>query len=195
MMQNFDLNESILVPYDKSYFEKARRWLQRESVSKWLDMGLGKQKLSDIELHVFLLNHNNKIFLYGPSEDNLVGLMCLNGFTHRMGLGEVWGIRGEAGGSRYLTISAFLRVIATGFFDCNLESISTWVAEPNFLSHKVHERCGFKPTGRLRQAYVLDGRRCDRILYDVTREEFSRAYPNVLSFRKMKSATQEGTEC
>ncbi|NRA64247.1 MAG: GNAT family N-acetyltransferase [Pseudobacteriovorax sp.] len=175
------INDVLLVPYAKHHVPLVKEWLSRDSITKWLDMGHGKQKLNDLELRNFIINPNNKIFLYGPSEDCLVGLMCLNGITHKMGLGEVWGLRGAPGGTRDLTTFAFLKVIATGFLEFDRKVISTWVAEPNRLSHRVHENCGFKPTGRLRDAHLLDGKRCDRVLYDITYSEFEERYPLVSS--------------
>ncbi len=176
-----NLNEAVLIPYSNTHTKKVCEWFRRESIVKWLDMGLGKQNLTDLELHILFCNPNNKVFLYGPEKSRLVGLMSLNGYTHEMGLGEVWGLRGEKGGGRNLTVSAFLRTIATGFLDFDREVISTWVAEPNILSHRVHDKCGFRSTGRLRSAHVLENKRCDRILYDVTKQEFAAIYPNIQS--------------
>ncbi|MEN9937328.1 MAG: hypothetical protein RLZZ387_3907 [Chloroflexota bacterium] len=52
-----------------------------------------------------------------------------------------------------------------------LHTIFLWHVAFNERAHRAYLRAGFKLAGRLRGADVFDGRRYDRILMDVTRED------------------------
>ncbi|HEU4644026.1 MAG TPA: GNAT family protein, partial [Burkholderiales bacterium] len=51
-----------------------------------------------------------------------------------------------------------------------LNVIQTWVAEGN-PSQRLVERLGFRFVGRQRSSHAVDGRPCDRLLYDLLASE------------------------
>jgi RimJ/RimL family protein N-acetyltransferase len=59
-----------------------------------------------------------------------------------------------------------------GFTFLGLHTIYLWHTEFNRRGHHSYLKAGFKLAGRIRGADVFDGRRYDRILMDITREDF-----------------------
>ena len=54
----------------------------------------------------------------------------------------------------------------------SLESISLSFMETNSKARRVPKKLGFREAGRLRNYWKVDGKHYDRILMDITREEF-----------------------
>ena len=59
-----------------------------------------------------------------------------------------------------------------GFTFLGLHTIYLWHVAFNERGHHAYLKAGFKEAGRLRGADVFDGRRYDRVLMDITREDF-----------------------
>ena len=59
-----------------------------------------------------------------------------------------------------------------GFTFLGLHTIYLWHVAFNERGHQAYLKAGFKQAGRLRGADVFDGQRYDRILMDITREDF-----------------------
>jgi len=59
-----------------------------------------------------------------------------------------------------------------GFTFLGLHTIYLWHTGFNERGHRAYLRAGFKVAGRIREADVFGGRRYDRILMDITREDF-----------------------
>ena len=99
-----------------------------------------------------------------------VGLMSVN---HQHGTAELGIAIGDksAWGRGYG--SEAVRLIADyGFTFLGLHTIYLWHASFNERGHHAYLKAGFKVAGRLRGVILFDGRRYDRIVMDITREEF-----------------------
>jgi RimJ/RimL family protein N-acetyltransferase len=59
-----------------------------------------------------------------------------------------------------------------GFTFLGLHTIFLWHTEFNQRGHRAYLKAGFKVAGRIRGGEVFDGTRYDRILMDITREDF-----------------------
>jgi RimJ/RimL family protein N-acetyltransferase len=59
-----------------------------------------------------------------------------------------------------------------GFTFLGLHTIYLWHVAYNERGHRAYLKAGFKEAGRLRGADLFGGQRYDRILMDITREEF-----------------------
>jgi RimJ/RimL family protein N-acetyltransferase len=59
-----------------------------------------------------------------------------------------------------------------GFTFLGLHTIYLWHVAFNQRGHHAYLKAGFKEAGRIRGAEVFDGQRYDRILMDITREDF-----------------------
>ena len=59
-----------------------------------------------------------------------------------------------------------------GFTFLGLHTIYLWHVAFNERGHRAYLKAGFKLAGRIRGAELFDGQRYDRILMDITREDF-----------------------
>jgi RimJ/RimL family protein N-acetyltransferase len=59
-----------------------------------------------------------------------------------------------------------------GFTFLGLHTIYLWHVAFNERGHRAYLKAGFKLAGRLREADIFNGQRYDRILMDITRDEF-----------------------
>lgn len=59
-----------------------------------------------------------------------------------------------------------------GFTFLNLQTIYLWYSEFNARGRQAYLRAGFKDAGRMRGGDPFNGRRYDRVLMDMTREDF-----------------------
>lgn len=59
-----------------------------------------------------------------------------------------------------------------GFTFLSLYNISLWFLSLNARGQRAYEKAGFTLAGRLRGAEILNGRRYDRVLMDITRDDF-----------------------
>ncbi len=150
----------------------AAGWLAREENHQWLDFGNGGQAISPALLKIMAQRDAHYIRLYtSPEDDAPLGILALNSVDRRLRSAVFWGVAGEKSfrsrgwgtlaGSKFLTLA---------FRELGLHVIQTWVAEGN-PSQRLVERLGFRPVGRQRQCHAIDGRPCDRLLYDLLAAE------------------------
>ena len=86
----------------------------------------------------------------------------------------MWFVLGEkCYGGRGYTSRAVAELLSIGFRDLRLETISAWAVSTNVASGHVLQNNGFRLVGRLRQCPYIDGRACDRLLFDILSSEHS----------------------
>ena len=150
----------------------AAGWLARRENHQWLDFGNGGQAISPALLKVMAQREQHYLRLYtSPEDDAPLGVAALNSVDRRFRSAVFWGVAGDKSfrsrgwgtiaGSRFLTLV---------FRELGLNVIQTWVAEGN-PSQRLVERLGFRFVGRQRQCHAIDGRPCDRLLYDLLAHE------------------------
>ena len=150
----------------------AAGWLARKENHQWLDFGNGGQAISGALLKVMAQREQHFLRIYtSPEDDAPLGVAALNSVDRRFRSAVFWGVAGEKSfrsrgwgtlaGSRFLTLA---------FRELGLHVIQTWVAEGN-PSQRLVERLGFRFVGRQRQCHAIDGRPCDRLLYDLLASE------------------------
>ncbi|WP_428241202.1 GNAT family N-acetyltransferase [Gynuella sp.] len=166
-------------------------WLLSKHVARWMDYGNGKQDISELQLSMILISQRNYARLFRiPGESEPLGIFCLNSVDNAMNHAEVWAARNHlnrqrrSGSYRHATASAAVQILADGFLDLNLKVISSWAVECNRNSIQLHDAVGMRQTGILRKRHVIDGKRYNRICYDITLEEFGERYPDVVSGKK-----------
>lgn len=162
-----------LLPLDTpARIELAAGWLARKENYQWLDFGNGGQAISPLLLKVMAQRDTHFLRLYtGPHDDAPIGIAGLNNVDRRLRTAVFWGAAGEKSfrsrgwgtlaGSKFLTLA---------FRELGLNAIQTWVAEGN-PSQRLVERLGFRFVGRQRLSHAIDGRPCDRLLYDLLARE------------------------
>lgn len=167
------MRDMKLLPLDSpELIELAAGWLARKENYQWLDFGNGGQAISPALLKVMAQRDAHFLRLYTSPEDGTpLGIAALNSVDRRFRTAVFWGAAGDKSfrnrgwgtlaGSRFLTLA---------FRELGLHVIQTWVAEGN-PSQRLVERLGFRFVGRQRQCHAIDGRRCDRLLYDLLAAE------------------------
>jgi RimJ/RimL family protein N-acetyltransferase len=114
-----------------------------------------------IEFSVLLLNDSQLVGFGGLFDISRAGTASLF-----VGIGEREFQNGGLGTEATRLICEY------GFFFRSLHAIKVEVNSYNQRALRVYERIGFKLVGRLRGAILLNGRRHDQVLMDLTREEF-----------------------
>lgn len=89
------------------------------------------------------------------------------------GLAEVGYSLATAYQRRGIMPEAITLLLADLFLNTRLERIEARCTVDNEASQKVLDRVGFEREGRLRQYFVLGGKRVDNYLYAVLREDFA----------------------
>jgi RimJ/RimL family protein N-acetyltransferase len=178
-----DLPMLELFPMRAEHIDLVASWISDEKARCWLDLGGGRQELPKRNLYLKLTDTRNCTRLFRmPGTQTLLGLVCLNDVTNEMGSADVWGVRGAyASGPANISVAAFLMMLATGFLDLDRHVIASWIVEGNEFSIAMHRRLGLVETGRQRNRHRMNGRQYDRLLFDITRDEFAARFPRVPS--------------
>ena len=153
-------------------FELAAGWLQRKENHQWLDFGNGRQHITPTLLRIMAQRDTHFIRLYAPpGEERAVGIVALNNVDRNMRTATLWAVAGEKTfRHRGWAQVAASRLLTLAFQELGLNSVSTWTVEHN-PSHRSAERLGFRLIGRQRQCHFIDGRPCDRLLFDLLASE------------------------
>jgi RimJ/RimL family protein N-acetyltransferase len=162
-----------LLPLDNpALVELAAGWLARRENYQWLDFGGGRQLISPPLLKIMAQRDTHFLRLYTGSDDRRpIGLLGLNSVDRTFRSATFWGLSGDkAFRERGYSTPASARFIALGFRQLGLRVMHTWVADGN-PSQRIVERLGFRFIGRQRLSHVVDGRPCDRLLYDLLEAE------------------------
>ncbi len=162
-----------LLPLDEpGIVELAAGWLARKENYQWLDFGNGRQIVTPALLKIMAQRDTHFLRVYtGDRDDVPIGICGLNGVDRTVNTATFWGASGEKSfRSRGYGTLAGSKFLTLAFRDLGLHSINTWVAEHN-PSLRIIERLGFRYIGRQRQCHQIDGRPCDRLLFDLLASE------------------------
>lgn len=73
---------------------------------------------------------------------------------------------------------ASIAVLNYAFKDLGLERIYLYTEEENFAAQKLFERIGFQKEGFIRQDLIYNGRKVNRYIYGILKEDFYDKYGN-----------------
>ena len=150
-------------------------WLGRPEIHKWLDFGDGRTLLSEGQFTFLVRNPANRVNLFCDTRtDAPVGVIALQGIRNAARYGLQWGLRGnfEAGG-RLVSMHAIYCNLDLAFNELGLATVQAWCVASNRPSLMVTRRAGYREMGRMRQAHLMDGALHDRIILDITAEEWA----------------------
>jgi RimJ/RimL family protein N-acetyltransferase len=153
-------------------FELAAGWLQRKENRQWLDFGSGCQRITPALLRIMTQRDTHCIRFYTAHDDDTpIGIVALSNVDRNMRTGTLWGVAGDKS-FRYRGWSqvAASRLLTLAFQELGLNSVNTWIVAHN-PSQRSAARLGFRYVGRQRQCHLIDGRACDRLLYDLLASE------------------------
>jgi RimJ/RimL family protein N-acetyltransferase len=151
---------------------RAGAWLSDEQNSRWLDFGGGAQHLDAAALRIMTQRPLHALRLFTADDGEPIGLVALSNVAPRFGTATLWYVLGDKRyGGRGYTTRAVAGMLTLGFGTLGLRAVNAWAVEANTPSVRVLVRNRFRPIGRQRRCHVVDGRVCDRLLFDVLASE------------------------
>ena len=63
-----------------------------------------------------------------------------------------------------------------GFHELDLRAIHAWAVDGNEASVRILESIGFRRIGRQRQCHAIEGKRRDRLLFDIVPSDLARRH-------------------
>jgi len=147
-------------------------WLALKENHQWLDFGNGRQIITPALLKIMVQRETHFLRVYtSPRDDTPLGIVGLNSVDRAFKTATFWGAAGEKSfRNRGYGTLAGLKFMTLAFRDLGLRAVNTWVADGN-PSLKIIERLGFRFIGRQRQCHYIDGRPCDRLMFDLLASE------------------------
>jgi len=147
-------------------------WLAQKDNHQWLDFGDGRQIVTPALLKIMAQRGTHFLRAYTTDEDDTpIGIAGLNSVDRRSGNATLWGATGEKSfRSRGYATFAGSKFLSLAFEELGLHAVNTWVVDGN-PSLRLVQRLGFRYIGRLRECHVIDGRRCDRLVFDLLASE------------------------
>ncbi|MHC4549083.1 MAG: GNAT family N-acetyltransferase [Planctomycetota bacterium] len=162
-----------LKPFSSADIDLVAGWMAEEENYRWLDFGAGQQVLTAASLALMRQRNLHEFRLFtSDEEDEPIGLVALSNVSRTFKTASVWYVLGDKRhGGRGYTSRAVAAMLDIGFDDLGLESIEAWALADNPASVRVLEKNGLRPIGRRRRCHLLDGRPCDRLLFDIVRAD------------------------
>ena len=153
-------------------FQLAADWLAQKENHQWLDFGNGRQPITPTLLKIMAQRETHFLRAYtSPQDDTPIGILGLNSVDRAFQSATFWGISGDKSfRNRGYSTLASSKFLTLAFRDLDLRVINTWAAEHN-PSLRTIERLGFRFVGRQRQCHYINGRACDRLLFDLLASE------------------------
>lgn len=153
-------------------FELVAGWLAQKQNYQWLDFGNGRQVVTPALLKIMAQreSHFLRVYTWGRGERPL-GIVGLNSVDRASGTGTLWAVAGEKSFSNRGYVSlASSKLLTLAFRDLGLHVVDTWIVDRN-PSLRSLARLNFRFIGRRRQCHLIDGRRYDRLLFDLLAAE------------------------
>src|SRR5258708_664203 len=154
-----------LLPLDTpEILDLVAGWLAQKENYQWLDFGTGRQIVTPALLKIMTQRDTHFLRAYTwDRDDRPIGIVGLNSVDRAFKTGTLWAVAGEKALSHRGDVSLALR-------DLGLHVVNTWIVDRN-PSVRSLERLNFRFIGRQRQCHVIDGRPCDRLLFDLLASE------------------------
>jgi RimJ/RimL family protein N-acetyltransferase len=148
-------------------------WLGREENYQWLDFGCGHQIVPAAQLKLMIRREIHLLRLFTPdSDESPIGLVALSNIAPAFHTATLWYVLGDKRHrGRGLTTRAVSELLTFGFAERGLKAVNAWAVGDNKPSIRVLECNHFRLIGRQRQCHSIDGRDCDRLLYDLLASE------------------------
>ena len=154
---------------DTSEIELVSGWLGQKDNYQWLDFGSGVQLISARSVKIMTQGNVHLLRVFTEdSGETPIGLVALSNIDHNFKTAMLWLVLGnkDYGGKGYST-RAVSKILTLGFRELGLEAVNAWAVDQNIPSIRMIERNNFRLIGRQRQCHYIDGRPCDRLLFDI----------------------------
>jgi RimJ/RimL family protein N-acetyltransferase len=162
-----------LLPLDRpELLVLVASWLDRPENRQWLNFASG-QAVTPALVRIMAQRESHFLRVYTSDGDDVpVGVLGLNSIDRAFRTATFWGASGDKSfrNRGYSTLGSS-KLLALAFGELGLHAINTWVVDHN-PSLRIIERLGFRFIGRQRQCHDIEGRLCDRLLFDLLSTEF-----------------------
>jgi RimJ/RimL family protein N-acetyltransferase len=165
-------------------------WLGEPANYQWLDFGRGVQRIDPVALRIMLQRDIHLLRTFTPDGDDgrPVGVVGLSDINRNFGTATLWVVLGDKQraaqarrdarrhdeyGRRGLTTQALSEMLSIAFDELGLAAVNAWTLENNWRAQRLLDQLNFRLIGRQRSCHVMDGRRYDRLWYDLLAEEYS----------------------
>lgn len=160
-----------ITPLTPEHFGAVAQWLSNSEINQWLTAEWRGRLIDPTLVAVAVRNKRNRFFLV-RSCGAPCGLVALADWDAVENIAMIWYVLGNhALAGRGVITQAVGDLVRTAFDDFGIEALHAWIMEDNDRSRRVLEKNGFRETGRLRRAAVHNGRRVDRIYFDLLRQD------------------------
>ena len=164
---------TAIEPLTAEYFAMAAQWLSNPEVNQWLSGEWRDQVVEPRMIGIAARNKRGRLFLI-RSDGQPCGLVALTDWDSADGIAMVWGVLGDpAFGGRGVFTEALGQLVRMAFQEFHIEAVHAWIMEDNVRSRRVVQKLGFHEQGRLRSAACRNGRRVDRVYFDLTRQDLA----------------------
>lgn len=164
-----------LSPRASDDIEVFTKWMNDFNTTDYLGRSDAVVTLeSEMEYLTSTPDSNTKAFsIISLKDTKIIGVISLEKINYKDRKATLGVFIGDENyrGNGYGT-EAIKLILDFGFNYLNLNSIGLALLEFNERAHKSYLKCGFKDTGRNRQAVYLNGKYYDRLYMDILKEEF-----------------------
>lgn len=160
---------------DPRLIETIAEWMSRKENYQWLDYGNGRQVLSAASLRMMAQRDIHLLRAFTADDgDEAIGVTGLSNIdrTFKTALASLCVLGDKRYAGQGYGTRALSRIVGLGFRVLGLETIQVWVVEHNIASLRMLERLKFRYVGRQRRCHYIDGRPCDRLLFDLLASEY-----------------------
>ena len=163
-----------LLRIDNANLGLVSGWMGQEENYQWLDFGGGSHPLDPVALRVMTQRDSHLLRLFTAAGGEApIGLVAFSNLNRAFKTALLWyGLGDKAYGGKGCTTRAVAQLLALGFRELRLEAVHAWAVEANRASIRVLERNHFRLIGRQRRCHYVNGRPCDRLLFDLLYSEY-----------------------
>ncbi len=140
-------------------------WLSRPAINRYLSSNLRGASLTPALIRAALRRRDQLWALFMDDGGAPAGLIALDQIDPVDSLANLWYLLGTSTlARRGLTSTALCRLLDAN--PMHLATVTAWVGAPNEASRRCLLRAGFREIGRVTGAFVVDGQRHDRLLFE-----------------------------
>lgn len=149
---------------------KIARWLSEPANVRYLTSNLRNATLNAGLVNAALRRPDQAWYLFAPelgsakADQSAVGILAVDSIDVIDGIGNLWYVLGDQSrAGRGLATAAILRFVENN--PLKLHCVTAWLGAPNLASARCLEKAGFQKVGRIAEAFMVEGARHDRLMF------------------------------
>ncbi len=153
---------------DARHVALVATWLAQRENYQWLEFANEQQPLGAAALAIASRRDGHVLRLFADDDGPPIGLVALSAVSRSFRSATLWYVLGDKRhAGRGATTRAVAALLDVAFGELGLRVVQAWAVEENVASIRVLLGNGFRPVGRWRSSHEIDGRPCDRLLFDL----------------------------